>query len=89
MNDGPLAEKERFRDSWWRRAVRVQAALASRLHVFTPAELAPHDLQAWRELRAQVSSRQESRCKHYRFRKDPAAYLADLEALLLKECLRS
>jgi hypothetical protein len=70
-------------------AVRLQAALASRLHIFTPAELAPHDLQAWRALRAQVASRQQSRCKQYRFRKDPPTYLADLEALLLKDCLRS
>lgn len=70
-------------------AVRVQAALASRLHVFTAQHLAPHDLQAWRHLRAQVSFRQESRCKQSRFRRDPSAYLAALEAQLLKESLRS
>ncbi len=70
-------------------AVRVQAALASRLHVFTAQQLAPHDLQAWRHLRAQVSFRQESRCKQSRFRRDPSAYLAALEAQLLKESLRS
>jgi len=64
-------------------AVRVQAALASRLQVFTAQQLAPHDLQAWRDLRAQVSFRQESRCKQSRFRKDPPAYLAALEAQLL------
>lgn len=70
-------------------AVRVQAALASRLHLFTAQQLAPHTIQAWRDLRAQVSFRQESRCKQSRFRKDPAAYLADLEAKLIKESLRS
>lgn len=70
-------------------AVRLQAALASRLQVFTAQQLAPHTIQAWRDLRAQVSFRQESRCKQYRFRKDPAAYLADLEAKLIKESLRS
>src|SRR6266699_591211 len=64
-------------------AVRVQAALASRLQVFTAQQLAPHDLQAWRDLRAQVSFLQESRCKQSRFRKDPPAYLAALEAQLL------
>jgi hypothetical protein len=69
-------------------AVRVQAALATRLHVFTADELAPHDVQAWRTLRAQVSSRQESRCKQWHFRKDPPAYLATLEARLLKMSLR-
>jgi len=70
-------------------AVRVQAALASRLHVFTAQQLAPDDLQAWRDLRTQVSFRQESRCKQSRFRRDPAAYLADLEAKLIKDSLRS
>lgn len=69
-------------------AVRVQAALATRLHSFTGHELAPVDIQAWRTLRAEVSSRQESRCKHWRFRNDPSAYLAALEAQLLKESLR-
>jgi hypothetical protein len=70
-------------------AVRVQAALASRLHTFTAHELVPHDVPAWRTLRAQVMSRQESRCKQLRFRKDPPAYLAVLEAQFLKMSLRS
>ena len=70
-------------------AVRVQAALATRVKAFTANELVPHDVQAWRDLRAQVSSRQESRCKQWHFRKDPSAYLATLEAQLLKESLRS
>jgi hypothetical protein len=63
--------------------VRVQAALATRVKTFTVNELVPHDIQAWRNLRAQVSSRQESRCKQLRFRKDPPAYLATLEERLL------
>ena len=70
-------------------AVRVQAALASRAHIFTAQQLVPHDLQVWRGLRAQVSFRQESRAKQSRFRRDPAAYLAALEAQLLKVSLRS
>jgi hypothetical protein len=70
-------------------AVRVQAALATRLHPFTANELAPHDLQAWRDVRAQVSYRQEGRRKQWRFRHDPTAYLAALEAQLLKTSLRS
>jgi hypothetical protein len=64
-------------------AVRVQAALATRVKIFTAHDLAPHDLQAWHALRAEVSSRQEGRCKQHRFRKDPSAYLADLEHRLL------
>jgi len=64
-------------------AVRVQAALATRLKIFTAQDLIPYDLQAWRNLRSQVSSRQESRRKQFRFRKDPSAYLAGLEQRLL------
>jgi hypothetical protein len=64
-------------------AVRVQAALATRVKTFTANELVPHDIQAWHNLRAQVSSRQESRYKQVRFRKDPPAYLAPLEERLL------
>ena len=70
-------------------AVRVQAALATRVQVFTAQQLAPSDLQAWRDTRAQVSFRQESRCKQARFRRDPVAYLANLEAKLIKDSLRS
>jgi hypothetical protein len=64
-------------------AVRVQAALATRVKIFTPSDLAPDDLQAWHDLRAQVSSRQESRCKQLRFRRDPSASFADVERRLL------
>lgn len=64
-------------------AVRVQAALATRLKIFTVDDLVPRDLQAWRAVRTEVSSRQECRCKQYRFRKNPSAYLTDLEQRLL------
>lgn len=69
-------------------AVRIQAALATRCHPFTAEELVPHDVQAWRDVRVQITYRQEARCKQWRFRKDPAAYLAALEAQLLKRSLR-
>lgn len=64
-------------------AVRVQAALATRVKTFTAQDLAPHDLQAWRAVRAEISSRQVCRCKQFRFRKNPAAYLADVAHRLL------
>jgi hypothetical protein len=64
-------------------AVRVQAALATRVKTFTAQDLVPHDLQAWRDVRAEISSHQQKRCKQFRFRKDPSAYLADIERLLL------
>lgn len=66
-----------------RGAVRVQAALATRVKTFTAQDLSPHDFHAWRAIRAEVSFRQEARCKQSRFRKNPSAYLADLESRLL------
>jgi len=48
------------------------------------ADLQPSDYQAWRQLRTQLRYRQEARRKQFRFRKDPAAYLAALEAQLLE-----
>jgi hypothetical protein len=69
--------------------VRVTAALATRLHLFTDEELIPHDLPAWRLFRGQISSRQEARRKQFRFRKDPTAYLIGLEQQLTKMSLRS
>lgn len=64
-------------------AVRVQAALATRVKTFTAHDLVPYDPQAWRAVRAEISSRKVCRCKQFRFRKDPAAYLADVERRLL------
>ena len=70
-------------------AVRLQAALATRLQIFTVEQLAPEDVAAWQQLRAQIDFRQEARRKQGRFRKDPATYLASLEAQLLKTSLPS
>jgi hypothetical protein len=64
-------------------AVRVQAALATRIKTFTAHDLVPHNLQAWRNVRAEIASHQVKRCKQFRFRKDPAAYLAEVERQLL------
>jgi hypothetical protein len=70
-------------------AVRLQAALATREQIFTAQDLAPHDLQTWREIRTQITFRQDARRKQSRFRKDPDAYLFALETQFLKEGLRS
>jgi len=64
-------------------AVRVQAALATRVKTFTAQDLIPHDLHTWRTVRAEISSHQGNRCKQFRFRKNPPAYLADVERRLL------
>ncbi len=69
--------------------VRVTAALATRLRLFSAEDLIPDNLARWQELRSQISFRQEARCKQFRFRKDPLAYLTHLEEQLSKTSLRS
>jgi hypothetical protein len=67
-----------------RGSVRVLAAVAPRLHTLSAAELRPHDYQAWMDLRQQLTDREEARRQQWRFRKDPTAYLASIEARLLQ-----
>jgi hypothetical protein len=69
--------------------VRVVTALALRRQCFLPRALYLKDADAWYTLREQLSSRQEAHRQQFRFRKDPAAYLAALEAILLKTGLPS
>jgi hypothetical protein len=69
--------------------VRVVTALALRRHCFLPRALYLKDLEAWDTMREQLDSRREARRKQLRFRKDPAAYLAALEEVLLKTGLLS
>jgi hypothetical protein len=66
-----------------RGAVRVVAAVATQLHTFSPAELRPADRHAWKALRQQVTARHDTRRLQARFRRDPACYLAALEARLI------
>jgi hypothetical protein len=67
-----------------RGAVRLVACAATRIHPFTSEALAPDTVSAWRELRQTLETRRQQRTQRRRFRRDPAAYLATLEADLLK-----
>lgn len=67
-----------------RGSVRVMTAVASTTQVFSVEELRPKDYQRWRELRRQLQQREETRRQQWRFRKDPAAYLTEVEARLLQ-----
>lgn len=69
--------------------VRVLTALALRRQCFLPRALVLYDPEAWYALREQLIFRREARRKQLRFRKDPAAYLASLEEILLKMSLPS
>ena len=72
-----------------RGSVRALASTAARLHPFGEYELRHPNLDRWRDLRRSLDLRQEARRQQDRFRKDPAAYLAALEATLLKSSLPS
>ena len=67
-----------------RGSVRLIATVATKQHLFSAEDLRPHDYQRWRELRAQLQEREDTRRQQWRFRKDPATYLAALEAQLLE-----
>jgi len=67
--------------------VRLVAAVATRQRPPGADDLLPVDLARWRALRQQLAVRHQARRAQRRFRRDPAAYLADLEALLLKPVL--
>ena len=67
-----------------RGSVRLMAVVVAKQEDLQAADLQPTDYQAWRQLRAHLRYREEARRKQFRFRKDPDAYLAALEAQLLE-----
>jgi hypothetical protein len=62
----------------------IIAAAATRLHAYAAAELAPENIKAWQELRQARETRRQQRILRRHFRRDPASYLAKLEANLLQ-----
>jgi hypothetical protein len=67
-----------------RGSVRLVACAATRLRPFASEELVPETVRAWQELRHNLETRRHQRTQRRRFRRDPASYLATLEADLLK-----
>jgi hypothetical protein len=67
--------------------VRLVAGAITRLRSFTAAELAPPDRDGWQRLRATIRARFACRAQGRRFRRDPDAYLAQLEETALKRAL--
>ena len=59
--------------------VRLIAATATRLHPPTARDLGCVKREAWAKLRQRLDQRRHARILRTRFRRDPAAYLADLE----------
>jgi hypothetical protein len=73
-----------------RGSVRLPAGLATRLRGEVVGEdLMPSDMEAWRKLRSGLERRREVRTQGRRFRRDPAAYLKELEDALIKKVLPS
>jgi hypothetical protein len=69
--------------------VRVLTALALQRQCFLLRALTFVDLEVWYSMREQLAFQREARRKQLRFRKNPAAYLAALEEVLLKRGLPS
>ena len=67
-----------------RGAVRLVACAATHIHPFTSEALAPDTVSAWQELRRTLETRRHQRTQRRCLRRDPASYLATLEAGLLK-----
>jgi hypothetical protein len=67
-----------------RGSVRLVAWAATRIRPFASEELVPETVSAWQDLRHALETRRHQRTQRRRFRRDPASYLATLEADLLK-----
>jgi hypothetical protein len=65
-------------------SIQLVAATATRLQLFSAWEIAPETLDAWHHLRHELAIQRQHRTLRRRFRHDPASYLAQLEADLLK-----
>jgi hypothetical protein len=66
---------------------RVVAGVATRLRPYTADALQLRDHAAWRRVRQSIRQRFALRAQGQRFRRDPNAYLAQLEADFLKRSL--
>jgi hypothetical protein len=65
----------------------VVAGVATRLRPYTADDLQVRDHAAWRRVRQSIRQRFALRVQGQRFRRDPNAYLAQLEADFLKRSL--
>ena len=65
-----------------RGSVRLVAATVTRLRPVGPCDLAPSDREAWYRLRQKLERRRHGRILRARFRRDPQAYLRELEPQL-------
>jgi hypothetical protein len=67
-----------------RGSVQLVTYAATLLRPFRGEELAPDQTQTWQELRQRLETRRQQRTQRRRCHRDPALYLAKLEADLLQ-----
>jgi hypothetical protein len=67
-----------------RGAARVIAAAATRERSYTARELASANKEEWQQLRQELDTRRQRRTERTRFRRDPQAFLSQLEQKLLQ-----
>jgi hypothetical protein len=72
-----------------RGSARLLARLANKQRELTAADLATADAARWRQLRAALEQRRQRRVERFRFRRNPDAYLRDLEQKLIQSGLPS
>jgi hypothetical protein len=72
-----------------RGSARLLARLANQQREVTADDLAAADRPRWRQLRAALEQRRLRRVERFRFRRDPDAYLRDLEDKLIQSGLPS
>lgn len=64
-----------------RGSVRLVAAVATRQRTVSGEELAPRQIEEWRQQRAELDRRRQARVHQRRFRRDPQSYLSNLESV--------
>jgi hypothetical protein len=72
-----------------RGSVRAVAAVVTPPEGFDAAQIRPASTEGWQALRSSLEKRRETRRAQLRFRRDPTAYLDNLEEQLLKQALPS
>ena len=70
-----------------RGAARVVAAAATRQRVYTAKELSEVNRAEWKRLRGELETRRQRRTERTRCRRDPQAFLSQLEEKLLQPVL--
>jgi hypothetical protein len=69
--------------------VRLVAAVATRLRQASGPELAPKDVRQWLQQRQHLQRRRDARTLQRRFRRNPEAYLRELESAFIQSRLPS